>query len=116
MGTEHGTQSRGKSLIVSAPVSAKRYEGLVKYFRGSFGWLESEEVANKYPDADIFVHVNDCDFRPRQLDKVSFQLTEDHHGNPKAVSVGIWREPARIDARDWFGADREGRKKMRAGH
>jgi hypothetical protein len=111
---EKSRQSRGKSVIVSAPTSSKQYEGFVKYFRGAFGRIESAEAMKQYPDVDVFVHINDCNFRPRQWDRVSFQLAEDHNGNPKAVRVSAWKEPSHIDARDWFALDREGKKKLLA--
>jgi cold shock CspA family protein len=111
---EQSKQPRGKCVIVSAPSSSKRYDGFVKYFRGTFGRIESAEVVKQYPDSDVFVHINDCGFRPRQWDKVSFQLAEDHNGNPKAVRVSAWKEPSHIDARDWFASNREGKKKLLA--
>jgi len=82
-------QARGRTVIVSAPVSAKQYQGYVKYFRGTFGWVECGEVAKIFPNCDVFVHINDCDFRPRQWDKVCFQLAEDDQGKPKAVKVSL---------------------------
>jgi cold shock CspA family protein len=105
--------ARGKARVVSAPTCLKQYQGVVNWFRGTFGWVESADVARMYPNHDVFVHINDCDFNPRQWDKVCFQLAEED-GKPKAVSVCMWREPARIDARNWFGSDRTGKRDLLA--
>jgi len=95
--------TRGKSKIVSSPVSKHQYEGVVTWFRGTWGWIDSTEVTKMYPDCNVYVHINDCDFRPRQWDRVCFQLAE-ADGKPKAVGVSMWREPARINARDWIAS------------
>ena len=36
----------------------ERYRGTVKFFRGSFGWLTSNDIAKKIGDRDIFLHKN----------------------------------------------------------
>jgi hypothetical protein len=72
---------------------AKRYHGVIKYFRGSFGWISSVEVAAMYPGMDVFLHKKHCCGVPKQSEIVSFHLAEDEKGNPKA-------EDARIEAED----------------
>mmetsp|Transcript_107272 Transcript_107272/g.201918 ORF Transcript_107272/g.201918 Transcript_107272/m.201918 type:complete len:341 (+) Transcript_107272:60-1082(+) len=61
--------------------------GIVKYFRGSFGWVVSSEASFHHCSNDIFVHISDCNFKPKQWDLVSFELTTDIKGDPKAVQV-----------------------------
>jgi len=90
----------------AVPVSQKRYEGIVKYFRGTFGWVVCEEVSAMYRGFDVFLHKDDCDARPRQFDKVSFRLGLDHKGNPKGVDARLVKEPERVSARDWFSRRR----------
>merc|ERR1711988_568774 len=81
---------RGRTVIVSAPVSSTQYRGTIKWFRGTYGWVECGEVAKMHPDCDIFLHVNDCNFkRPRQWDRVLFELSTDDKGDPKAVNVHL---------------------------
>jgi len=78
-----------------AEVPTKRYHGVIKYWRGAFGWITCEEVAAIHPDADIFLHKRDCDQAPKRLDgcgnpqAVSFHLTLDEKGNPKAVDAKV---------------------------
>merc|ERR1739845_182271 len=68
---------------------AKRYRGWVKYWRGSFGWITSPDVAEMYPDMDVFLHKRDCDTLPKRLESVSFLLTVDEKGNPKAMDARV---------------------------
>jgi len=66
-----------------------RYHGVVKHFRGSFGWIACTEVARKYCGSDVFLHKLDCNTIPRHGDRLSFCLTRDDKGNPKAVKAVI---------------------------
>jgi len=94
--------TRGRSIITSEPLSEKRYEGIVKWFRGTYGWVYSADAQQQYASRDVFLHINDCcdDFRPKQGDAVSFLLSQDREGNPKAVRARP--PPVMIDAREWF--------------
>lgn len=93
-------QARGRTVIQSAPIDKKRYAGTVSWFRGSYGWVSCTEV-NKSCNVDrTFLHINDCDFNPRQGNEVEFCLALDSRGNPKAVNVKQAKAP--INARDWF--------------
>jgi cold shock CspA family protein len=106
--TGDGTcQRRQGSVVVSEPRSKTRYEGNIKYFRGSYGWVYSPDVQKEFGGADVFLHVNDCGdgFRPRQGDAVTFQLSKDQKGNPKAVQALPPVAKAAlvmIDAHEWF--------------
>merc|ERR1712014_172288 len=71
--------------------SAKRYEGIVTWFRGSFGWIQCSEIKN-----DIFLHKIDCVKkvsnsyeRPKQGDTITFHLSTDEKGGPKAIDARI---------------------------
>jgi len=80
---------RGKTVVVSEAISSTQYRGTIKYFRGTYGWVQCAEVAKMYPNVDIFLHINDCDFRPRQWDRVVCELALDDNGNPKAVKASL---------------------------
>jgi len=83
------------------PLSEARFDGTIKYFRGSFGWVVSSHVQEQYGCA-AFLHINDCcsGFEPRQGDAVTFMLAEDKkRGDPKAVRA---HAPVVTNARDWF--------------
>jgi len=100
--------SCGKRVVVSMPVDQKRYQGVVSWFRGSYGWLQSPEIAARYPDCLIFLHSNDCDEKPKKGDKMSFQVSEDvppDHRNKqvKAVHARKLSVEARINAHDYMG-------------
>jgi hypothetical protein len=86
------TRARGRTVVVSTPMSAKQYRGTIKWFRGTYGWVECPEVAKMYSDCDIFLHLNDCGFKPRQWDWISFQLALDEKGDPKAVHAALQHE------------------------
>jgi len=92
---------RGRCQVVSEPLSEARFDGTVKYFRGSFGWVSSAYLQRHYGGRDAFLHINDCSsgFQPRQGDAVTFVLAEDQMGNPKAVRA---QAPVVTNARDWF--------------
>jgi cold shock CspA family protein len=83
------------------PMDKRVYRGIVKYFRGAFGWIVCEELAAVYPCNDVMVHKLDCAFRPKQGDKVSFRVALNDRGNPQAVKVQL-SETVEINARDWF--------------
>lgn len=115
-----GVSSRGKCVIVSRPVDAKRYQGVVSWFRGSYGWLQSPEVAARYPNRVIFLHFNDCDAQPRQGDKMSFQVSEDvkpefRNQQVKAVCARRVQNEACIDARDFIGKTRIQQRRLLGG-
>merc|ERR1712008_562131 len=102
-----GVSSQKKRVIVSRPVDAKRYQGVVSWFRGSYGWLQSPEFAARYPNRVIFLHVNDCDSKPRQGDKLSFQVSDDvkpefRNQQVKAVCARQVHDEACINARDFI--------------
>merc|ERR1712151_414901 len=120
-----GRQAREKSVVVSMPVNETRYEGIVTWFRGSYGWLESTEVAAKYPRRYIFVHVNDCDSKPKQGDMMNFQLSLDvpaglRNEQVKAIRARklcappVSKAPPMINARDFFGAKLAERQRVLA--
>merc|ERR1712032_746028 len=95
-------ETRGRSVVVSEPLSKSRYEGKIKWFRGTYGWVYSPGVQTQYPGVDVFLHINDCGdgLRPKQGDAVTFLLSEDEKGNPKAVRARP--PPVMTDAREWF--------------
>jgi len=96
----------------------KRYEGIVKYFRGSFGWIQCPEISAKYRGCDIFLHKQDCvkkvgdrQVQPKQNDKITFQLSTDEKGNPKAIAARIHvndtKDIETIDANEFFHTRKE---------
>merc|ERR1712072_439986 len=112
------TQGTSKAPIVLAPVNKKVYQGDVKYFRGSYGWIVCQAVGEDYPGQDIMVHKNDCNFKPepwRQLlkpgDQVRFRLALNNQGNPQAVNVSK-ASTEMINAKDWFNASQATRSKL----
>ncbi|CAK9042409.1 Ankyrin repeat domain-containing protein 17 [Durusdinium trenchii] len=64
--------------------SNDRHEGIVKFFRGSFGWVRCSDVAQKIGDRDIFLHKNQLNSVPTAGDVVEFKLVVDAKGQPKA--------------------------------
>jgi len=114
------TQGKSKAPIVLAPVNKKVYQGDVKYFRGSYGWIVCQAVGEDYPGQDIMVHKNDCNFKPepgRPLlkpgDQVRFRLTLNNQGNPQAVNVSKVSTQM-INAKDWFNSSQATRSKLLA--
>merc|ERR1719189_2714733 len=95
-----------KAQPAAVPVSQKRYEGIVKYFRGAFGWVVCEELSAVYRGFDVFLHKRECDVVPRQSDKVRFRLCLDDLGNPKGVDARLVKAPDMVSARDWFSRGR----------
>merc|ERR1712038_853330 len=96
-----------KAQPAAVPVSQKRYQGIVEYFRGSYGRVVCEEVSAMYRGFDyVFLHKTKCDFRPRQWDKVSFRLVLDDKGNPQGADARLVVEPERVSARDYFSRGR----------
>lgn len=91
-----------KKPVILEPINHKVYQGVVTWFRGSYGWIVSEAVAIDYPGCDIMVHKNDCNHKLCQGSSVCFRLALNDLGNPQAVKVS---KPADvINARDWFSA------------
>jgi hypothetical protein len=100
-------------------VSRKSYEGVVQWFRGSYGWIACEKLAADHPDLSfdvtirpkqhapelqfcgLLVHKSDSDFKPAQGDKVSFVLALNDQGKPQAMKVKRF-DALEINARDWF--------------
>jgi hypothetical protein len=105
--------ARSKTSVPSVPTSTKRYQGIIKWFRGSYGWLVCDTVATDYPGCDVMVHKSDCNFKPKLGDQVCFCLALNAQGNPQAVSVKMQSEHI-INARDWFKANASERSKMLA--
>jgi hypothetical protein len=106
-------QPKAKAPAPLVPISTKIYQGIVKWFRGSYGWLVCEAVSKDYPDVDVLVHKNDCNFKPKSGDEVRFRLSLNGQGNPQAMSVAL-NVTETIDARDWFNASVSERAKMRS--
>jgi len=112
----------------SAPTDNKRYVGHVSWWRGSYGWVDCQEVTTKYGARQVFLHFSDCAVKPRQWQEIEFSLTWDNKGDPKAVnarladtkvcnvdlskSVNVRQVEAqqRINARDYFAQPRGSRK------
>jgi len=70
--------------------STQDYCGVVTWFRGSFGWITCNSLPARFAgDPDVFVHKNDCEFRPRQHDRVRFFLMENDLGKPQALQVRL---------------------------
>eukprot|EP00421_Protoceratium_reticulatum_P030300 CAMPEP_0168478644 /NCGR_PEP_ID=MMETSP0228-20121227/63062_1 /TAXON_ID=133427 /ORGANISM="Protoceratium reticulatum, Strain CCCM 535 (=CCMP 1889)" /LENGTH=245 /DNA_ID=CAMNT_0008494907 /DNA_START=63 /DNA_END=800 /DNA_ORIENTATION=+ len=73
---------------LTAVYSADSRRGSVKISRGSWGFIESPDVAKDHPLRDVFFHQSDCDdIKPCKGEEVRFHLTLDKRGNPKAVKV-----------------------------
>ncbi|CAJ1372918.1 unnamed protein product [Effrenium voratum] len=68
---------------------AGRHRGVVKFFRGSYGWLTCGEVAEKTGGRDIFLHKNQLNSVPGPGTTVEFSLTIDEKGQPKAVDAVV---------------------------
>lgn len=67
----------------------ERYRGTVKFFRGSFGWLTSNDIAKKIGDRDIFLHKNQLNSVPSVGAIVEFKLVVDAKGQPKAEDAVV---------------------------
>merc|ERR1712232_361650 len=110
-----GVEAVPPRASAEAPLDSKVYHGHVTWSRGSMAWLSCESLTVTYPGCDVFLHKNDCNVMPKQYDRVSFRLTLDPQGNPKAVKAIVETpktktEPEMISARDWFssGSKRRG--------
>jgi hypothetical protein len=116
--TEGGAAAADKE----AADAKERFEGVVKWSRGCMAWIECAALAWKYSGRDVFLHKNDClgNVLPKQWENVSFELTLDDQGNPKALRARAATEanveeqpaPVVIDARDVF-RERELRRQAR---
>merc|ERR1712078_99914 len=75
----------------------ERHQGVVKWSRGSFAWVESAAIARIYPGRDVFIHKNDCigNAVPKQWERISFELTEDDLSNPKGLRARVETEEAK---------------------
>eukprot|EP00435_Cladocopium_sp_Y103_P061066 s1724_g22.t1 len=67
----------------------ERHRGTVKFFRGSFGWLTSNDIAKKIGDRDIFLHKNQLNSVPGVGAIVEFKLVVDAKGQPKAEDAVV---------------------------
>lgn len=107
---------RAQNTVGSNAQSAPVYQGVVKYFRGSFGWVTCAKLANR----DVFLHKKECDTAPKQWDDVQFELVFDDAGNPKATKAVVVRaivekvkpEPAKIPACDWFAKRKHEKRRL----
>merc|ERR1712232_1283482 len=105
-----GPVSSPVEVTTGREAAGRRYHGVVKWWRGSWGWLECRHAPAKWHGRDIFLHKMDCKgVAPGRGDCVSFCLTSDDRGNPKAVEAQVEGPPASseevvkiISARDWF--------------
>merc|ERR1739846_203022 len=66
------------------------YTGVVKRSRGAYTWLTSEELQDRFPGQDVFLHKSECrdEVMPRQMDRMVFRLTV-ADGMPKALDARI---------------------------
>jgi len=100
-GATNGAETDGVATNLQAH---RRYQGVVKYWKGAYGWVECRELADRSGNAEVLLHVgshellirgavflhrNDCDTVPGRGQCVSFRLTQDDWGKPKAVGVQI---------------------------
>jgi hypothetical protein len=76
-----------KTQITLTPINGTVYHGEVKSFKGSYGWLVCKALKADYPNCDVMMHKNDCNFRPRWGNRVIFRLALNGYGNPQAVEV-----------------------------
>merc|ERR1712151_957077 len=68
------------------------YIGVVKHFKGSFGFLICEELQARFPGQDVFLLKSDCCAGgPRVGDRMQFRLVISD-GNPKAVQARLAEE------------------------
>lgn len=81
--------------LQETPLDSTLYHGWVTWSRGSMAWLSCEALAATYPGCDVFLHRNDCNVMPKLYDRVSFQLTLDHRGNPKGIQATVETQKAR---------------------
>mmetsp|Transcript_16638 Transcript_16638/g.30241 ORF Transcript_16638/g.30241 Transcript_16638/m.30241 type:complete len:303 (-) Transcript_16638:19-927(-) len=70
-------------------IENRRYQGLVKSFKGSFGFIACADVAEKHNGRDAFLHRNVVNALPQVGCKISFRLTLDADGNPKAEDATL---------------------------
>jgi len=81
------SQSRARTPMTLTPIDTTVYHGVVKWFRGSYGWLVCDAIAADYPDCDVLAHKSECSFKPRQGDRVCFRLALNAQGNPHAMGI-----------------------------
>jgi len=62
----------------------KRHTGVVKSFKGSFGWISCPDVAAEFGGRDTFLHKKSINTLPTVGSKVTFRVALDPKGNPKA--------------------------------
>eukprot|EP00438_Fugacium_kawagutii_P005107 Skav212218 [mRNA] locus=scaffold862:48032:56864:+ [translate_table: standard] len=82
----------------------ERLQGVVKFFRGSFGWLTCADAkyAKQIGDRDIFLHKNQLNSVPTIGAVVEFKLVVDAKGQPKAEDAIVLNgvAEARAGAKD----------------
>lgn len=90
----HPKPTLAEEAFATRPAASEepRLQGLVKYFRGSFGWVACERMAKMYGDYDVFLHKSDCDGVPRQNEVVP----------PLERLQARAPSPERTSAADWF--------------
>jgi len=62
----------------------KRHTGVVKSFKGSFGWISCPDVAAEFGGRDTFLHKKSINTLPIVGSRVAFRVVLDPKGNPKA--------------------------------
>lgn len=85
------------AALPETPLDSTLYDGWVTWSRGSMAWLCCEALASTYPlrsvgrgpGCNVFLHRNDCTVMPKQYARVSFRLTLDASGNPKAIQATV---------------------------
>jgi len=87
--------------------TTKRFRGTVRFFRGCFGWVTSDDVrtdrsvnpqgksSTEIHNA-IYLHKNDCDFTASLGMDVTFKL-DDTQGKLKCMKARLFQEEARMD-------------------
>mmetsp|Transcript_19185 Transcript_19185/g.35168 ORF Transcript_19185/g.35168 Transcript_19185/m.35168 type:complete len:543 (+) Transcript_19185:39-1667(+) len=97
--TKGGRAKESKAITLTA-IDNKLHTGHVKSWKGTRGWIFCQSASELFPNQDVMVHKNDCDFRLKAGDEVEFKLATNYWGGPQAVNVA--RPPARVDAKDYF--------------
>jgi len=75
------------------------YHGVIKVWRGAFGFITCEEVTSQFEGRDVFVHKNDINAIPINGSFVTFRLTKDAKGHPKAEEALVQLEDSLKEAK-----------------
>jgi cold shock CspA family protein len=100
--SKHSKQVTKESCARVNTVKDQRYQGVVKYFRGSYGWITCAAISRKFDGQDVFVHRMECETPPRQGDTMSFKVVTDASGRPQAMEACFVVGEKPIDAQTWF--------------